>query len=97
MVETKDLQGPDASIEDLPSRSRARGVQAKADVTVPYQATSLTTIVQMVANGIGTTLLLKMATDAGIAEGTNLVLRPFDEPYRASNWVDVAKKNAPEA
>lgn len=50
------------------------------DVTIPYQATSLTTIVQMVANGIGATLLPKMATDAGIADGTNLVLRPFDEP-----------------
>ena len=58
----------------------------------PYQATSLTTIVQMVANGIGTTLLPKMATDAGIAEGTDLVLRPFDEPDVGRNRFDVAKK-----
>ena len=46
---------------------------------MPYQATSLTTIVQMVANGIGTTLLPKMATDAGITEGTDLQLRSFNE------------------
>ena len=34
---------------------------------------------QMVANGIGTTLLPKMATDAGITEGTDLVISSFDE------------------
>ncbi len=50
------------------------------DVTVPYQATSLTKIVQIVANGVGMTLLPRMAADASITEGTNLVLRPFDEP-----------------
>jgi LysR family hydrogen peroxide-inducible transcriptional activator len=51
----------------------------EGDISMPYQATSLTTIVQMVANGIGTTLLPKMATDAGITEGTGLQLRAFDE------------------
>jgi LysR family hydrogen peroxide-inducible transcriptional activator len=69
------------------------------DVTVPYQATSLTTIVQMVANGIGTTLLPKMATDAGIAEGTGLgtSARLMSPDIGSTDRFDVAKKNAPEA
>lgn len=48
-------------------------------ISVPYQATSLTTIVQMVANGIGITLLPKMAVDADIAVNTDLALKSFDQ------------------
>ena len=50
-----------------------------SQVTVPYQATSLTTIVQMVANGIGITLLPQMAVGAGIASSTDLVIKPFKQ------------------
>jgi LysR family hydrogen peroxide-inducible transcriptional activator len=42
-----------------------------------FEATSLHTIVQMVDNGLGTTLLPKLALDAGIAKGTSLVCRPM--------------------
>ncbi|TQV78697.1 hydrogen peroxide-inducible genes activator [Exilibacterium tricleocarpae] len=49
------------------------------DLRVPYQATSLTTIVQMVANGIGITLLPQMAVDAKILHGTRIQTRPFAE------------------
>ena len=83
-LKTKDLQGAEMLLLEEGHCLRDHALEAcklrEKDVTVPYQATSLTTIVQMVANGIGTTLLPKMATDAGIAEGTDLVLRPFDEP-----------------
>lgn len=83
-LRTKDLQGADMLLLEEGHCLRDHALEAcklrERDVTVPYQATSLTTIVQMVANGIGTTLLPKMAADAGIAEGTDLVLRPFDEP-----------------
>ena len=83
-LRTKDLQGAEMLLLEEGHCLRDHALEAcklrEKDVTVPYQATSLTTIVQMVANGIGTTLLPKMATDAGIAEGTNLVLRAFDEP-----------------
>ncbi|EED35885.1 transcriptional regulator [Luminiphilus syltensis NOR5-1B] len=48
-----------------------------AQVSVPYQATSLNTIVQMVANNIGITLLPKMAVDSGITSGTDLAVTPF--------------------
>jgi LysR family hydrogen peroxide-inducible transcriptional activator len=83
-LRTRDLQGAEMLLLEEGHCLRDHALEAcklrEKDVTVPYQATSLTTIVQMVANGIGTTLLPKMATDAGIADGTNLVLRPFDEP-----------------
>lgn len=82
-LKTKDLQGIEMLLLEEGHCLRDHALEAcklrEKDVRVPYQATSLTTIVQMVANGIGTTLLPKMATDAGIANGTGLVLRPFDE------------------
>ena len=42
-----------------------------------FAATSLHTLVQMVASGLGITLLPKLAVAAGIVEGTGLVLRPL--------------------
>lgn len=50
-----------------------------SDVSVPYQATSLNTIVQMVANGIGITLLPRMAVNAQILSGTNVCVSEFTE------------------
>ena len=42
-----------------------------------FAATSLHTLVQMVAGGLGVTLLPRMAVEAGIAAGTGVVLRPL--------------------
>ena len=42
-----------------------------------FEATSLPTLVQMVDNGLGTTLLPTLAIDAGLLRGTNLVTRPL--------------------
>ena len=42
-----------------------------------FAATSLHTLVQMVAGGLGITLLPKLAVAAGITNGTGLVLRPL--------------------
>ena len=53
------------------------------DLRVPYQATSLTTIVQMVANGIGITLLPQMAVNARILSGTQIRTLPFDDAHIA--------------
>jgi LysR family hydrogen peroxide-inducible transcriptional activator len=46
--------------------------------------TSLHTLVQMVDNGLGTTLVPEMAIEAGILEGTGIVTRPLaaDHPSR---------------
>ncbi|MEP5765261.1 MAG: hydrogen peroxide-inducible genes activator [Halieaceae bacterium] len=50
-----------------------------SEVTIPYQATSLNTIVQMVANGIGVTLLPQMAMDSKILSGTEVQTHHFKE------------------
>lgn len=42
-----------------------------------FAATSLHTLAQMVAGGLGITLLPRMAVDAGITDGTGIVLRPL--------------------
>jgi LysR family hydrogen peroxide-inducible transcriptional activator len=42
-----------------------------------FAATSLHTLVQMVASGLGITLLPQLAVAAGITQGTGLVLRPL--------------------
>jgi LysR family hydrogen peroxide-inducible transcriptional activator len=46
---------------------------------VPYQATSLTTVVQMVASGIGVTLLPGMAVDGDALSAAGVTVRPFNE------------------
>ena len=48
--------------------------------TGQFQATSLHTLVQMVDNGLGVTVLPKMAVDAGILRGLKLEVRPFSSP-----------------
>ena len=57
---------------------------ADRSVTESFEATSLATLVQMVDNGLGTTLLPTLAVDAGLLLGTNLVTRPMlgDVPAR---------------
>lgn len=45
-----------------------------------FQATSLHTLVQMVDSGLGLTLLPKMAIDAGVLQGTRIVVRPLIGP-----------------
>lgn len=49
-----------------------------------FEATSLMTLVQMVDNGLGITLLPKMAVDRGLLKGTGLASRPLsgDAPAR---------------
>lgn len=52
-----------------------------------YAATSLHTLVQMVDNGLGITLLPQLAVKAGLLEGTQLVARPIES---ANAWRDIA-------
>jgi LysR family hydrogen peroxide-inducible transcriptional activator len=42
----------------------------------PFEATSLHTLVQMVDNGLGITLLPQLAIDGGILKGTTLTVLP---------------------
>lgn len=45
-----------------------------------FQASSLHTLVQMVDNGLGVTIVPKMAIDGGILRGLRLEMRPFSSP-----------------
>ncbi|MFC0388759.1 LysR substrate-binding domain-containing protein [Muricoccus vinaceus] len=48
--------------------------------TEGFSATSLHTLVQMVAGGLGVTLLPRLAVEGGVLAGTALAVRPLDEP-----------------
>jgi LysR family hydrogen peroxide-inducible transcriptional activator len=82
-LRTSDLRGADLLLLEDGHCLREHALEAcklrDSDVSVPYQATSLNTIVQMVANGIGVTLLPKMALDANVLSGTDVVVLPFSE------------------
>ncbi len=57
--------------------------------------TSLHTLVQMVDNGLGLTMLPEMAIDAGILNGTDVVARPLDTPTANREIALVWRKNSP--
>lgn len=57
--------------------------------------TSLHTLVQMVDNGLGLTMLPEMALDAGILTGTNVVARPLASPTANREIALVWRKNSP--
>lgn len=48
--------------------------------TAEVSATSLHTLVQMVAGGLGVSLVPRLAADAGVTAGADIILRPFTEP-----------------
>jgi LysR family transcriptional regulator, hydrogen peroxide-inducible genes activator len=73
----------------LTDQTLAMGI-VRADTSANhFQATSLHTLVQMVDNGLGLTVLPKMAVDAGILRGLKLDFRPFSSP-RASRHIALA-------
>ena len=57
--------------------------------------TSLHTLVQMVDNGLGMTLLPEMAIDSGILEGTSIEARPLDADNPARQIALVWRKGSP--
>ena len=57
--------------------------------------TSLHTLVQMVDNGLGLTMLPAMALEAGILRGTNVVARPLAATNAARKIALVWRKNSP--
>ena len=57
--------------------------------------TSLHTLVQMVDNGLGLTMLPEMAIEAGILEHTGIVARPLDADHPARTIALVWRKNSP--
>lgn len=57
--------------------------------------TSLHTLVQMVDNGLGTTLVPEMAVDAGILDGTRIVARRLDADHPSRRIALVWRKASP--
>lgn len=82
-LRTRDLKGRELLLLEDGHCLRDHALEAcklrDSEITVPYQATSLNTIVQMVANGIGITLLPEMALNAKILSGTNVKTREFND------------------
>jgi LysR family hydrogen peroxide-inducible transcriptional activator len=59
--------------------------------------TSLHTLVQMVDNGLGVTMLPAMAVDAGILTGTHVVARPLKAANASREIALVWRKNSPRS
>ncbi len=59
--------------------------------------TSLHTLVQMVDNGLGMTMLPKMAIDAGILDHTGVQARPLDAAHPSRTIALVWRKGSPRA
>lgn len=57
--------------------------------------TNLHTLVQMVDNGLGLTMLPKMAVDAGILRGTDVVARPLKSKQASREIALIWRKNSP--
>lgn len=52
--------------------------QPRSADTETFEATSLLTLVQMVENGLGTTLLPQLAIDGGLLRGSKVLTRPLE-------------------
>lgn len=59
------------------------------------EATSLTTLIQMVDGGLGVTLLPRITLEAGILEGTRLAARSFSPPAPYRTLALVARRTSP--
>jgi LysR family hydrogen peroxide-inducible transcriptional activator len=59
------------------------------------EATTLTTLIQMVDGGLGATLLPQITLDAGILHGTRLVARPFAPPAPSRTLALVSRPTSP--
>jgi LysR family hydrogen peroxide-inducible transcriptional activator len=59
--------------------------------------TSLHTLVQMVDNGLGMTMLPEMAIDAGILRDTDVVARPLKARHNTREIALIWRKNSPRA
>ncbi|HKT15788.1 MAG TPA: LysR substrate-binding domain-containing protein [Allosphingosinicella sp.] len=57
--------------------------------------TSLHTLVQMVDNGLGMTMMPEMALDAGILNGTDVIARPLEAEHASRTIALIWRKNSP--
>lgn len=80
-LDAADLKGQDLLLLEDGHCLRDHALEAcklrDSDYRAPYRATSLNTVVQMVASGIGVTLLPKMALEAGALLPPEVSVTPF--------------------
>jgi LysR family hydrogen peroxide-inducible transcriptional activator len=57
--------------------------------------TSLHTLVQMVDNGLGVTMVPEMAVDAGLLQGTGVVARPLASEHASRRIALIWRKSSP--
>jgi LysR family hydrogen peroxide-inducible transcriptional activator len=57
--------------------------------------TSLHTLIQMVDNGFGLTMVPEMAVEAGILQGTGVTVRPLDSDHAARQIALIWRKSSP--
>ncbi len=83
LVSQKNLQGESLLLLEEGHCLRDHALEAcklgKDDAQIVYQGNSLHTLVQMVANGLGVTLLPQMAISADVLGETHLELKHFGE------------------
>jgi LysR family transcriptional regulator, hydrogen peroxide-inducible genes activator len=83
-LSTADLAGQDLLLLDDGHCLRDHALSAcrlpQSRMAAEVGATSLHTLVQMVAGGMGVTLLPKLAADGGAASGAAVEMRRFDRP-----------------
>ena len=67
--------------------------ELRAEATM--MGTSLHTLVQMVDNGLGMTMIPEMAVNAGILQGTDVVARPLDAEHPSRRIALIWRKGSP--
>jgi len=67
--------------------------ELRAEATM--MGTSLHTLVQMVGNGLGMTMVPAMAVDAGILEGTGVTARPLEAEHPSRRIALIWRKGSP--
>lgn len=81
LLKTEDLKGQELLLLEDGHCLREHALEAcklrDRDVRQPFQATSLSTVVQMVASGIGVTLLPEMAVRAGVVPSNEVAVTPL--------------------
>lgn len=100
-LQTRDLLGTELLLLEDGHCLREHALEAcklrDSEVSIPYQATSLNTVVQMVANGIGVTLLPRMALRANVLAGTAVELAEFSERGVGRSIGLMWRRNTPRA
>ena len=85
MIQLSDLEGAELLLLEEGHCLREHALEvcalAGAHERVDFHATSMETLRQMVAAGVGVTLMPLLAVKPPIAETENVVLRPFEPPH----------------